>query len=105
MLAEIANDNKLIDQFGLKLDTDGRFMTQAGQLQGADVRVETPITVQPSPAPDVRVEAPITIQPARVDVTLDVPRQPAMKRTVTARDDQGRPSEVVETPIVSDKKE
>lgn len=34
VLREIANDNALLDKLGLVLDSDGRKMTQAGQLQG-----------------------------------------------------------------------
>jgi hypothetical protein len=31
----MAADNALLDQLGLKLDSDPRVMTQAGQLQGS----------------------------------------------------------------------
>ncbi|HVJ24108.1 MAG TPA: phage portal protein [Burkholderiales bacterium] len=34
VLTEIAADNKELDRLGLRLDSDGRYMTQAGQLQG-----------------------------------------------------------------------
>lgn len=34
-LAEIAEDNKKLDALGIKLDSDPRYLTQAGQLQGS----------------------------------------------------------------------
>jgi hypothetical protein len=34
LFAEMASDNKELDRLGLILDSDGRQMTQAGQLQG-----------------------------------------------------------------------
>jgi lambda family phage portal protein len=36
-LNEMAEDNALLDKLGLKLDSDARYMTQAGQLQGTAV--------------------------------------------------------------------
>lgn len=44
--AEMAADNKVLDKYGLRLDSDGRYMTQAGQLQG------DALPVSPVPAPD-----------------------------------------------------
>lgn len=46
VLREIAADNKLLDRLGLKLDSDGRYMTQAGQLQGEAL----PQPAAPAPA-------------------------------------------------------
>lgn len=37
VLAEMAADYKTLDRLGLKLDSDPRYLTQAGQLQGAAV--------------------------------------------------------------------
>ena len=47
MLTEYANDLKLLDKLGLLLDSDGRVMTQAGQLQGK----AAPKAPPPAPAP------------------------------------------------------
>ena len=55
MYAELAEDNDKIDALGLRLDSDGRYMTQAGQLQGAGVptppEAPSPAHVPASPDP------------------------------------------------------
>lgn len=133
LIAELKADNAKLDAAGLKLDSDPRFLTQAGQLQGdaavtpaaaaaagaraaeidqtiaslerelvtvraslasrepitvnvenREISVSSPVTVT---TPDVRVETPVTVQPAaapivRVEtpVTVDVPPAPRIRR-------------------------
>lgn len=48
MLTEYAADLKLLDKLGLVLDSDGRKMTQAGQLQGTAAATAAPPPAAPS---------------------------------------------------------
>ena len=92
LLDEMADDNRKLDARKLKLDSDGRYMTQAGQLQGAGL--PTPVAA-PAPSPNGNgtaatakypVHAPpeppaITVNVAPPDVTVNMPPAGPVRRT------------------------
>jgi capsid protein len=41
VINEISEFNKLIDKYGIKLDCDARNLTQQGQIQSSNVKVNT----------------------------------------------------------------
>jgi len=51
VFAEMADVNALLDRLGLRLDSDGRYMTQAGQLQGTALATATPAQAPPTETP------------------------------------------------------
>lgn len=72
----------------------------------AQVTVNAPITVQPSPAPEVRVEAPITVQPSapaevRIEnpITVQAPAAVPMRRKYTRDAKNGLVTETIDTPM------